>query len=391
MASRRVQRVLLLSNGFGGATMAAYCWLRDRGIQTAFQPATDGGDGRGHRRYGPDLIFAPTLTAKVPEELFGRVAINHPGRMGDRGASSIDWGRCRREPFGGTTLLLAADGWDTGDIVHTTTFRYPDGPATKSWIYAYQNRAAMMTGLEHLVGEHGRRGRSTTSTPTCSGRGTTCCGRTTAPSTGRCPPRRSCGGRPRGTARPVSRAVLPGRAVRIFDVHPAGPTRGDAGGWSAGCSTAPSGWRPGRPRRRAAGERVDRLRQGDRVQATGRLVAARRGRHLPARQGDPASYRPVDHAAARAGRRGDRGGVQRRLVDPVLPRRRGDRRRRGPPAGDRRGRAARRRCGAVRQRDQPEPHLRRAATASPPRRGATSGPSTTWRRRCSRPAATASR
>src|SRR4029077_19407538 len=94
VTSSRIQRVLLLSNAFGGATMAAYCWLRDRGIQTVFQPAdSSAAMVAADLRYGPDLLIAPTLTARVPTELLGRVVINHPGRLGDRGASSIDWGR----------------------------------------------------------------------------------------------------------------------------------------------------------------------------------------------------------------------------------------------------------------------------------------------------------
>ena len=132
--------------------MAAYCWLRDRGIQTVFQPATSASAMiAADLTYEPDLILAPTLTNRVPRELLGRVVINHPGRMGDRGASAIDWGRYRREPFGGNTLLLAAEGWDMGDVLHTATHPYPDGPATKSWIYAYLNRAAMLRGLERLT------------------------------------------------------------------------------------------------------------------------------------------------------------------------------------------------------------------------------------------------
>jgi putative two-component system hydrogenase maturation factor HypX/HoxX len=132
--------------------MAAYCWLRDRGIQTMFQPAGSAASMiAADLRYGPDLLFAPTLTARVPGELLGRVVINHPGRIGDRGASSIDWGRYRREPFGGTTLLLAAEGWDTGDVIYTATYPYPDEPAPKSWIYSHLNRTAMLRGLEQLT------------------------------------------------------------------------------------------------------------------------------------------------------------------------------------------------------------------------------------------------
>ena len=239
MTASRIQRVLLLSNAFGGATMAAYCWLRDRGIRTAFQPAGSASAMiAADLQYGPDLLFAPTLTARVPDELLGRVVINHPGRIGDRGASSIDWGRYRRERFGGTTLLLAAEGWDTGDVVYTATYPYPAEPATKSWIYSHLNRAAMLRGLEHLTGGRTtgrpsarlrpRRRPREVERPDAPGR--------LHASTGRCRRRRSCGGRPPATVRPVCGRELLGRAVHLYDVHVAGPTRADEGqvvGWIA--------------------------------------------------------------------------------------------------------------------------------------------------------------
>ena len=293
--SRRVQRVLLLSNGFGGATMAAYCWLRDRGIQTAFQPATDGAAMvDADIRYGPDLIFAPTLTAKVPDELLGRVAINHPGRMGDRGASSIDWGRFRRETFGGTTLLLAADGWDTGDIVHTTTYRYPDGPATKSWIYSYLNRTAMIQGLEQFVGDH------TKARPLDYGHADVLGSWNDVLRQNECAVEWSLPAEEivwRAAARdgaPGVTAELEGRAVRIFDVHPAGPTRLDPG--------RVAGWVPDGAILVAAGPADgDGLRGSvwiGYIKETGFKQPATWWLrdvvdHLPAQQGNPEPYRPV--------------------------------------------------------------------------------------------------
>jgi putative two-component system protein, hydrogenase maturation factor HypX/HoxX len=231
MTASRVQRVLLLSNAFGGATMAAYCWLRDRGIETAFHPA-GGAESMiaADVRYGPDLLFAPTLTARVPGELLGRVIINHPGRIGDRGASSIDWGRYRREPFGGTTLLLAAEGWDTGDVVYTATYPYPDEPATKSWIYSHLNRAAMLRGLEQLTA-----GSLPTARPLdyqhCDVLGTW----NDPMRQGDCTIDWSVPAEEivwRAAARDGAPGVLTellGRPAHIYDVHPGGPTRADRG------------------------------------------------------------------------------------------------------------------------------------------------------------------
>ena len=295
MVSRRVQRVLLLSNAFGGATMAAYCWLRDRGIQAAFQPATSPeAMVEAHRWYGPDLVFAPTLTTRVPDDLLGRVVINHPGRLGDRGASSIDWGRCRREPFGGTTLLLAADGWDTGDIVHTSTFRYPAGPATKSWIYAYQNRAAMLTGLERLVAEPGPVPRPLDyEHADVLGRWNDVLRQDDCTVDWSLPAEEIVWRVAARDGSPGVRTVLLGQPIHLFDVHPAGPSRGDAG--------EVVGWLPDSAIQVATGPvRGDGRRDSvwiGYVKTSFKEPAAWWLRdtlgYLPAWQGDPASYRPV--------------------------------------------------------------------------------------------------
>jgi putative two-component system protein, hydrogenase maturation factor HypX/HoxX len=147
------RRVLLLADGFGGMTMAAYTRLRDLGAQVCFRAPTGPEDMlASYRELSPDLVFAPTLTKRVPEELYGRVVINHPGRLGDRGPSSIDWARLRGERLAGHTLLAADEGWDEGPVLTTETIRYPDDPAlTKSWLYSRLHRAATLRGLETLL------------------------------------------------------------------------------------------------------------------------------------------------------------------------------------------------------------------------------------------------
>lgn len=147
------QRIVLFADGFGGMTMAAYTRLRDLGAQVCFHSPTGPDDMlAAYRELSPDLVIAPTLTKRVPAELHGRVVINHPGRLGDRGPSSIDWARLRGDHFGGNTLLWADEGWDEGPVLATETIRYPDDPTlTKSWLYSRPHRAATLRGLETLL------------------------------------------------------------------------------------------------------------------------------------------------------------------------------------------------------------------------------------------------
>jgi putative two-component system protein, hydrogenase maturation factor HypX/HoxX len=147
------KRVLLFADGFGGMTMAAYTRLRDRGAQVCFRAPTGPDDMlAAHRELTPDLVVAPTLTKRVPVELYGEVAINHPGRLGDRGPSSIDWARTRGDRLAGHTLLWADEGWDEGPVLATETLRYPDDPSlTKSWLYSRPHRAATLRGLDALL------------------------------------------------------------------------------------------------------------------------------------------------------------------------------------------------------------------------------------------------
>ena len=147
------QRIVLFADGFGGMTMAAYTRLRDLGARVCFHAPTGPDDMlAAYRDLSPDLVIAPTLTKRVPAELYGRVVINHPGRLGDRGPSSIDWARLRGDRFGGNTLLWADEGWDEGPVLATETIRYPDDPTlTKSWLYSRPHRSAILRGLEALL------------------------------------------------------------------------------------------------------------------------------------------------------------------------------------------------------------------------------------------------
>ncbi len=68
--------------------------------------------------FNPDLIIAPFLTSKIPEEIYKKYTclIVHPGIKGDRGASSLDWAILKQKKTWGVTILEAAYKMDSGDI-----------------------------------------------------------------------------------------------------------------------------------------------------------------------------------------------------------------------------------------------------------------------------------
>ena len=69
-------------------------------------------------KYNPDLIIAPFLTTKIPEEIWKKYTclIVHPGIKGDRGASSLDWAILQNKKKWGVTILEAAEKMDAGPI-----------------------------------------------------------------------------------------------------------------------------------------------------------------------------------------------------------------------------------------------------------------------------------
>jgi len=85
--------------------------------------------------FKPDLIICPFLTKRVPDSIWQNYPclIVHPGIVGDRGASSIDWALMGNSNEWGVTLLQAAEEMDAGDIWATQNFPLRD--TTKASVY----------------------------------------------------------------------------------------------------------------------------------------------------------------------------------------------------------------------------------------------------------------
>ena len=102
-------------------------------------------------RHRPQLIVCPMLKKLIPESIWSkhRCLIVHPGPMGDRGASSLDWAIELGMKEWGVTVLEANGDFDAGDVWATRTF--PMRETGKSSLYRHEVRRAAIDALVEAV------------------------------------------------------------------------------------------------------------------------------------------------------------------------------------------------------------------------------------------------
>ncbi|MDY7087223.1 MAG: enoyl-CoA hydratase-related protein [Actinomycetota bacterium] len=131
-------RILLLVTAFNGLSQRVWCALREAGHDVGVQLATGAPDMiDAVRAANPDLILCPYLKDRVPAKVWRnwRTVIIHPGPVGDRGPSSLDWAIAEGLPVWGVTALQAVEEMDAGPIWATRTFGLPATPPRKSSLY----------------------------------------------------------------------------------------------------------------------------------------------------------------------------------------------------------------------------------------------------------------
>ncbi|WP_189699398.1 hydrogenase maturation protein [Streptomyces chromofuscus] len=121
-------RILLIGSAYNSLTQRVHAELRDRGHGVAVEVTPRGDDIRAAvRRHAPDLVVAPMLKAVVPRAVWSAhtCLIVHPGPVGDRGPSSLDW--AVRDGVGewGVTVLQADEEMDAGPVWATASCPVP--------------------------------------------------------------------------------------------------------------------------------------------------------------------------------------------------------------------------------------------------------------------------
>jgi putative two-component system protein, hydrogenase maturation factor HypX/HoxX len=102
-------------------------------------------------RHRPELIVCPMLKSIIPESIFGRhrCLIVHPGPVGDRGPSSLDWAIELGAGEWGVTVLEATATVDRGDVWATRTFTTRQ--TGKSSLYRHEVRRAAVEAVTEAV------------------------------------------------------------------------------------------------------------------------------------------------------------------------------------------------------------------------------------------------
>jgi len=101
----------------------------------------------------PDLIIAPMLKIAIPEAIWSKYIclIVHPGIIGDRGPSSLDWAITTGETEWGVTILQAAAEFDAGAVWAARTFPLHGPEFAKSSLYRHEVTQAAVEGILEAV------------------------------------------------------------------------------------------------------------------------------------------------------------------------------------------------------------------------------------------------
>ena len=147
-------KILFLTTVHNSLSQRLLIELTDRGHEVAVTLASsEEAMLKGAAENEPELVIAPMLKASIPKAITDRhlCLIVHPGIMGDRGPSSLDWAIMNEEKVWGVSVLQAWEEWDAGPIFATREFKVPTPAVPKSQLYRQEvTEAAVAAVLEVL-------------------------------------------------------------------------------------------------------------------------------------------------------------------------------------------------------------------------------------------------
>ncbi|HTO46099.1 MAG TPA: hydrogenase maturation protein [Burkholderiales bacterium] len=148
-------RILFLTHAFNSLAQRLYVELVARGHEVSIEfDVNDRVTEEAVRLADPDLVVAPFLKRAIPESVWRhrRCIVIHPGIVGDRGPSSLDWAVQEGKTEWGVTALEATGEMDAGPVWASVEF--PMRAATKGSLYRNEVTEAavqaMLATLERM-------------------------------------------------------------------------------------------------------------------------------------------------------------------------------------------------------------------------------------------------
>ncbi|GJL74321.1 hydrogenase maturation protein [Nitrosomonas sp.] len=152
-------KILFLTHSFNSLTQRLFVELTRRNHDIAIEfDINDAVSIEAVELFQPELIIAPFLKRAIPETIWRRIPcfVVHPGIVGDRGPSALDWAIMYEKKQWGVTVLQANAQMDAGDIWATENFSMPPvHPTKKSSLYRHQvveaAVCAVLTAVERFT------------------------------------------------------------------------------------------------------------------------------------------------------------------------------------------------------------------------------------------------
>ncbi|MCX7946374.1 MAG: hydrogenase maturation protein [Hydrogenophilus sp.] len=145
-------RILFLCHTFNSLSQRLYAELVADGHECSVElDIADSVTEEAVSLFQPDLILAPYLKRRIPPAVWQRVPcfIVHPGVVGDRGPSALDWAILEGETTWGVTVLQAEAELDAGPIWAYRTFPLPK--ARKATIYRHEVTEAAVVAVREAI------------------------------------------------------------------------------------------------------------------------------------------------------------------------------------------------------------------------------------------------
>jgi putative two-component system protein, hydrogenase maturation factor HypX/HoxX len=129
-------RILLLVHSFNSLSQRLHVELRARGHDVSVEfDINDAVTREAVDLFDPHVVLAPFLKRAIPADVWRtrRCLVVHPGIVGDRGPSALDWAVLKGRASWGVTVFEAEAEMDAGPVWASATF--PIRAAAKSSLY----------------------------------------------------------------------------------------------------------------------------------------------------------------------------------------------------------------------------------------------------------------